>query len=534
MISVRTAVAVVVLSLVGLSAGAAAQQSTPVESCTKTLGSALARRIVKHCLDVGSGVTRPPCNAVNSCETIMEFSAQMCENLGKQAPVSCREDPSMLKLTSSGRVDRLLETVTVEEREAGRAREHVRALRAKVEPLAAQRKAVAAGLKTAKTEFANRSRLARAAYDKHKAAIKKPGAVGLEESRKAVFAELEAVTRRGQALAKDTAALAELEGQLTKWLGDVDVLRAGIVIAAKDAKEVKTLIDLLTAELGRAATKEKTEAALKEKLAVKDKPQATSRDAETAKARSLAAISAVDKAKAASVQAGLSSKALQVLQTEAVREAQTLRTLAAVSSASARSQALAAAQKTALETTKAQNALADIDRLTKAAAARRRPDAPSASKYKCDLEQVDFRNFSYPSAYVGGGGTQRFKNGSPADVPAAEREFSPQISGVKFFDLDGNGKKEAVVFLEGPPGAHTGPNNELRFMQLDDQCGIQQLFALAGGIYEGEMKGKAYFYSDTLFETPEGMHGNFAVGTERVELRYVNGEMQEVGRKPEW
>ena len=47
------------------------------------------------------------------------------------------------------------------------------------------------------------------------------------------------------------------------------------------------------------------------------------------------------------------------------------------------------------------------------------------------------------------------------------------------------------------------------------------------------MKGKQYVYGDTIFETAEGMNGNVAVGTERVTVRYENGLLKEVSRKPD-
>lgn len=494
---------------------------------------ARAQRVVSHCLMVNTA-TRPPCNVQNSCDAIVGFTEQMCGNF-RPAPAFCRENATQPGLADAELVARYGATVAGNQRDAASARERFKTQRAKIEPLATSQKNAAAAIKKGQADFAAKLRRARATRDGYQAAIKKPGASGLSEARANSLAQFQEVTALGKSLAKDVESISKLEAQLSELVSDASTARTTVDLAALDTKQAKGIIDTLVAQLGRAATKLQNEALAKEKAAAKSKAEPAIKEAAAARDASNDAAKALAKAKEASERVASSNKELQTEAAALKREYEALKTLAAITpnGSNARAQAFKAAQGVTKEQTKALGELSWIENVVKAAASRRRSDAPSAKREGCDLERVDFKNFSYPSVW-GGDSAERYRRGKAAGPQWKDvEEGAPQVAGVKYFDLDGNKTKEAVVFIEGPPSAHSGPQNELHFFELDADCRIQQVAALAGGVFEGEMKGKSYFYSDTVLDTPEGQMGTYAVGTEKVETRFINGELQEVKRRPE-
>lgn len=67
-----------------LTAATARAQS----SCEYELGSEEAEALVDDCLEV-SPATRPPCNAENPCDLIIEETVRGCEMLKEDAPEFC-------------------------------------------------------------------------------------------------------------------------------------------------------------------------------------------------------------------------------------------------------------------------------------------------------------------------------------------------------------------------------------------------------------------------------------------------------------
>lgn len=474
-------------------------------SCTQTLGAARAQKLVKQCLEVTTA-THPPCNALNDCATIADHVAQMCRNLRGNAPASCSAEARQAALLPDGPyIEQLARTTSARHKEAASARERIKAARAKVEAVAAKQKLAASELKKGQTAFDAEYKAARAASAKLDLLRAKPGAVGIDATREAVRAQFEAAAKHGAALARDFAAIQALEAQMVAPVADVDAATAAIKSGLKDLKAAKTEMDAALAHLGKLTASTKT-------------PEAT---AELAKAKATVA------------DAAAASKAVQAFDLEAGREASALHTLSALTpaGATARAKAAALAAKIAQDQAGATNLGNGVQRAIDAEATKHRPDAPSAKASQCDLERFDFMNFAFPATWSVKAPPDVYKKGKLSQPGDAADEYAPRITSVKAFDLDGDGKKEAVVFIEGPPGAHSGANNELRFMKLDEQCRVQQFEVFTGGVFEGAMKGKSYVYSDTVFETPEGQSGNFAVGTESVEVRYVNGFLKEISRK---
>jgi hypothetical protein len=89
----------IIASLVMLGASGAFAQPAPVqkaastyEACSKTIGAARAKELVAQCLNV-SLATRPPCNAANACEMIVEEIERGCGFLkgDPTAPAFCKQ-----------------------------------------------------------------------------------------------------------------------------------------------------------------------------------------------------------------------------------------------------------------------------------------------------------------------------------------------------------------------------------------------------------------------------------------------------------
>lgn len=490
-----------------VAAPTAAASSVAPPSCTQTLGAARAQKLVKQCMEV-TAATHPPCNALNDCETIADHVAQMCRNFPDNAPVFCAEDARRMALLPDGPyIEQLGRTTAARQKEATSARERIKTARGKIEPPATKQKLAAAELKKGQTAFDKEYTAARAASAKLDLLVAKPGAVGIDATREAVRAQFDAAAQHGAALAREAAAIASLEAQMVKPVADIDAATATIKSALKEMKAAKAEMDAALAHLGSLTAAKKTAEATAE----------------------------LAKSKAVVADAAAAVKAVQTFDTEATREATALHALSGLTpaGASARTKAATVATKVAKDQEGAANLGKGVQRAIDTEATKHRPDAPSAKASKCDLERFDFMNFSFPATWSVKAPPDVYKKGKLSQPGNDADEYAPRITSVKTFDLDGDGKKEAVVFIEGPPSAHSGPNNELRFMKLDEQCRVQQFDVFTGGIFEGTMKGKQYVYGDTIVETPEGMNGNFAVGTESVSVRYVNGFLKEVSRKPD-
>ncbi|MEI9952958.1 MAG: hypothetical protein WDO74_29275 [Pseudomonadota bacterium] len=500
---VKFRIACIVSCLV--SAAPSALAAAPVAqhmSCDQAVGTARAARIVSHCIQV-SQATHPPCSAGFECQDLLDYTDQACRALGADPPAFCGESPNLNKLSGRALIERYARTVLADQAAALKAREELRQARAKLEPLASKRTSATAALKAGQADFAKELKLAVAAYDKYKAAAKKPGAVGLEGTRQALSAQFGSAVQHGKSLANDAAALSALDTQILGFSASAS--SATIELAAFDAKEAKSLIDALTDKLFK----------------VTPSNAATANDAA--------------RAKAISAETAAISKALQALAIEGKREAQALTSLIGnnLAGSNARTQIGKAAQKTEQARAQAQRALDEIGQQSKASASRRRADAPSAKQSNCDLQRVDFKNYDLPSPYGASEAAERFRNGRSTDPGFADPNgLAPEIGDIQFFDLDGNGKKEAIITVNRPvTSPHGGPDNELHFMELDEQCRIQQIAAFRGGVTAGEFKGKSYFYYEVVLDTPPGQSGLFPVGNDRVELRYVNGELVETSRK---
>jgi len=493
-------VILLVLSSGALPATAVAQKpAQSMVSCNQTLGRARAQRLVNQCLHTTTA-TRPPCNAANDCATIGEHVKFMCENnLGAQAPAYCGEGDGLSDLSELGVGERYAKTVTLELRNIKRQHAALQKLRAELEPLSTSGKASEAALKKSRAEFDKALQRAKAGYDKYVAKAAKPTTADLDALRRDLSVELEAVVKHGAQLGKDAEALTATQTKLLQTSADASLAKTSIQDQLRDMKEAKQLLDAGVTKLTADAKKQ----------------PALANDA--ARLKVIAAQSA-DKLKEATP-----------LGTDADKLAKGVAQLAQATPAgnAARTAAFKAAKKTEQDALKAASMRRTIDDAQKAADARRSPRAPSARKAGCELERVDFKNFSYAYPDAPDSPPSVFKDGREEGM----EDGGYQISDVKLVDLDGSGKKEAVVFIEGPPSAHSGPQNQLIFLQLDEQCRVQTLKRLWGGVTPGAMKGKSYFYGDTVLMTPEGMAGTFAAGTETVELRYLNGELKELSRK---
>lgn len=497
MVEGRFRVMTVVLALVSTTAVEVWAQ--PVPSCSKTLGQARADRLVRQCSSTTTA-THSPCNALNDCETISEHITLMCrQNAGDEPPAFCGESLGLSKLSDLGIAERYAKTVAAEEKHGGRLRDRMRQTRSKLEPLAAKVKEAAQTLKKSRADFDSELTQVKRSYDMYKGAAKKPGSLP-ETVIRDLLGRLEAVVKHGESLAQQAAAISASETQLSTLNNDASIARLTLRDELSDMKQAKTLIDA-------AATKLSQDAKKKPELAAE-----------------------VTKLKALSTQAAASVKASAMLDAEAGKEADALKTLAQATpaGAQARSQAFQAAKKTERDRAKAEDWRRDVAQALPQASSSSVATTSSAKGSACDLEHVDFRNFSYAWPDNPKATPTVFKNGTEG---GSTEEWANKVSNVKFWDLDGAGKKEAVVFIEGPPSAHSGPQNELIFVQSDDQCRIQVLKRLSGGVTDGSMNGKSYFYGDTLLSSVDGMGGLFATGTETVELRYINGKLKEVSRK---
>lgn len=70
--------------------GSSADGSSSNVSCLQGVGAERARKLTEECMAV-SPATRPPCNAQNSCQLIIEEIKRGCRLLGQTAPIFCRE-----------------------------------------------------------------------------------------------------------------------------------------------------------------------------------------------------------------------------------------------------------------------------------------------------------------------------------------------------------------------------------------------------------------------------------------------------------
>jgi hypothetical protein len=71
-----------VFLLIAMASAASAQ------SCRETAGLQRSRELVRQCLRV-SPATRPPCNAANSCDLIVDEIKRGCAMLATDAPSFC-------------------------------------------------------------------------------------------------------------------------------------------------------------------------------------------------------------------------------------------------------------------------------------------------------------------------------------------------------------------------------------------------------------------------------------------------------------
>ena len=512
-------------------------QAADLPTCTQSLGKARAERIALNCMQVLGGRTHPPCNVNWDCQNLLEATDEGCQAAGAQAPEACKEGPGLLSLSERAAAQRYAATGLADQSAAAKIPERLKTLRAQLEPLAAKRASAANALKAGQAEFAKELKAARAAYDKYSADSKKPGAVGLDVTRHTLRAQFLAVSKHGQALSKDATAIATLDARLSAVSEPLHDTALMIVFAQQDLTSLALVLDSMSTQLAKAASKAQAELSSRQKAldnlkasASPDKAKLGAANRELAKVK-LSSSSATEDAaqvKVLSLQIAAASKAVSALQVETEKERQALLGLAGktVAALNARAPAFKDGQKLEQDRQQAQSRADEIERTINASLARRRVDAPKAEG--CNLERVDFKNFSYSPSF--GQSADRYAKGQL--VGGDWDEYSrPHIEDIQFVDLDGNGKKEAVIAITGPPSAHSGNNNALHFFELDEQCRIQELLALDGPVSAGRMKGKSYFYSELELGTPEGQNGLFPVGSFNVELRYVNGELKEVSRK---
>lgn len=71
-----------------LTAAVFATGTAQADSCWNEAGNEDAQAYVDQCLEV-SPATRPPCNADNSCDLIIQEIVRGCEMLGNDAPEFC-------------------------------------------------------------------------------------------------------------------------------------------------------------------------------------------------------------------------------------------------------------------------------------------------------------------------------------------------------------------------------------------------------------------------------------------------------------
>ncbi|MEO8901231.1 MAG: hypothetical protein ABI488_06095 [Polyangiaceae bacterium] len=476
-------------------------------------------------------MTHPPCAVDWPCQNLQENIAYACKEQGANAPVFCQEEADLPSLGDRAAVQRYGAAVTADQLWAQKVRERLSTLRAQIEPLATRRTAAVAALKTRQTDFDKGLRAARSAYDKYAAAAKKPGAVGLDATPETLRAQFSAAASYGQALSKDEAAIAALEVRLHALNNQLTDTDTQVIFSLQDIKSAAGVVDSMASQLATNATKQQGDAASKQKVADKLKASLKSDPTKLAaathaavQAKELSTASADDavQAKAIKTQAAATTKAVKALGVELEIERKALQKLASPASG-------AKSKPREQDRQQAQTKADELDRAVKAAADRHRPDAPKAKN--CDMLQVDFNNFTY-STYPGDAGA-RYKKGTvtSSDWDGMEAGMKPHVASSQLVDLDGDGKKDAVVYIEGPPSAHSGGNNELHFFVLDSACRVQQLLALSGPVSPGEMKGKSHFYGDLEMGGVEGMGGNFPVGGLRIELRLINDELKESSRK---
>jgi hypothetical protein len=518
-----------------LAAAPARAQSPSPPACVQALGKARAERIVYHCMQLLGGMTHPPCTVHNNCPMLLEDIDSSCNQQGDAAGrIECQEGKGLLSLNDRAAIERYGAALAFDQTWAAKVPAKLKAVRAKLDPLIAQRTAASAALKAGQAAFGKELGAANAAYDGYKAALKKPGAIGVDTTRQALRAQLDALASHGQALAKDAAAIAALDARLSGLFGELHDTDAMVVFPVQDLKSAAEVVASMSSQLDELASKLQAEAMSKQKAAAAlaaskapDKPKlaAATREAALAKARSASALADVAAAKSINAQAVLTVKSVVALAADAERERAALLKLTGASAVSASASKLN--QKLAQDRLRAQSRADEIEREVKAAAARHRPDAPKAKS--CAMDQVDFKNFAYAPDFTNNAFDQ-YRNGQLVGGDWDD-SMRPHIGDVQLVDLDGNSKQEAVVYIEGFPSAHSGNDNALHFYELDEQCRIQELLKLSGPVSSGEMKGKSYFYYELELGTPEGQAGLFPVGNQRVELRYINGELQEASRK---
>ncbi len=140
-------------------------------------------------------------------------------------------------------------------------------MRDQVDPLLAQRNAASSALKAGQADFGKELKAANAAYDKYNAALKKPGAVGLDATRQALRAQLGALSSHGQALSKDAAALAALNARLYGLNSALNDLQADPVYAVQDEQSAAGVVAAMASQLDKKSSLAQADAASKQKLA---------------------------------------------------------------------------------------------------------------------------------------------------------------------------------------------------------------------------------------------------------------------------
>lgn len=84
MVSIRSIRFATLIAATAFAAPALAQ------TCNEEVGAEEAEVYVSQCLEV-SPATRPPCNAENTCELIVDEIVRGCEMLGSDAPEFCAD-----------------------------------------------------------------------------------------------------------------------------------------------------------------------------------------------------------------------------------------------------------------------------------------------------------------------------------------------------------------------------------------------------------------------------------------------------------
>ncbi|HEY0469835.1 MAG TPA: hypothetical protein VGC79_36865, partial [Polyangiaceae bacterium] len=374
--------------------------------------------------------------------------------------------------------------------------------RAQLENLVATRSQLASTLKPLRERFNQQLKTAKAARARQQAALSKSAKVTLSQAEllQAARSEYQAALSSAQALSKQTAALYGVSGNVLTLAGDLKFALFYSDQANLDSQEAATLISALSADLSNTSLKQPSAAA----TAAANKGKLRAEQAvNAAKAVKEAALLATKEAKAAIAIAG----------TDAARSA-------------ANSQSFKDDKQAQADLANTQKALTEIDVELQAAGKGGAP-AAGAAPGKCDVQQVDFFNFNaYPGSY------KAYKNGKAILDYASDRPPFIAKDGVQYADLNGNGVKEAIVFITmSGLGPHGGDEGELYFFEYDAQCTLKVLDWCGGGVGQGQVKGRSYVYPETQYGTPEGMSGNFPVGTDEVEVKLVNGKLKEIKRK---